>query len=197
VVVYLCRLPFYVYLSLSLSLSLLFLFLSLFPKANNRVDWESMEAHQAMIESPGYGPFLERVGVIMAGPPDLKHAVFTIYGTDGELSIAPSTVFKDTATVIEKFYFPLSVDVAAVDAATLSLVRSITETKGFKVVAKGWQLEKGEHEALGGLGLGKVLVMVTGFKTVENASTFGASKDHKDKIRRAGAKADECYVACL
>ncbi|KAM5357734.1 hypothetical protein ACJZ2D_015962 [Fusarium nematophilum] len=159
------------------------------------LDWESMAAHQAMIDSPGYGPFLERVGVLMADTPDLKHTVLTVYGTDGELSTAPSTALKDTATVIEKFYFPLTVDSAAVDAAALSLVQSATKTKGSKVAAKGWLLEQVEHKSLASAG--KVLMIITGWENIENASTFSMSKEHKDTLYNVGAKADEGYVVCF
>ncbi|KAM5349953.1 hypothetical protein ACJ41O_006458 [Fusarium nematophilum] len=166
-----------------------------FSETNARADWESMAAHQAMIDSPGYGPFLERVGVLMADTPDLKHTVLTVYGTDGELSTAPSTALKDTATVIEKFYFPLTVDSAAVDAAALSLVQSATKTKGSKVAAKGWLLEQVEHKSLASAG--KVLMIITGWENIENASTFSMSKEHKDTLYNVGAKADEGYVVCF
>ncbi|RSL91165.1 hypothetical protein CEP51_000401 [Fusarium floridanum] len=159
------------------------------------VDWESMEAHQAATESPQYGPFLEQVGTIMAGPPNLKHAVLNVYGADGELRLSPPvTAFRDTPTVIQKFYFPSSVDTSAVDTAALALVHSVKSLKGFKGAATGWLLEEVEHHALGGSS-GKGFVLVTGWGRSDLAGEFSTSLIANHELQIAGAKADEGFVA--
>lgn len=153
-----------------------------------------MEAHQAATESPRYGPFLNQVRTILAGPPNLKHAMLNVYGTNGEPSMSPPVLtFKDTPTVIQKFYFPSSVDTAAVEAASLSLVRSVKQSKGFKAAATGWLLEEIEHEALGG-SIGKGLVLVTGWEKSDLAREFSSSPIASRELQNVGAKANEDFV---
>ncbi|WAO96193.1 ABM domain-containing protein [Fusarium falciforme] len=159
------------------------------------VDWESIEAHQAATESPKYGPFLEKVSTILAGPPNLKHAMLNVYGAEGELSLSPpAAAFKGTPTVIQKFYFPASVDAAAVDASALEMVHSLRSLKGFKAAATGWLLEDVEHQALGG-SAGKGFVLVTGWENSGLAREFSTSLIANHELQRVGAKADEGFVA--
>ncbi|KAG7402846.1 hypothetical protein Forpe1208_v016767 [Fusarium oxysporum f. sp. rapae] len=157
------------------------------------LDWESMEAHQAMIDSPGYAAFLDHVGTIMEGAPNLKHTRFTIYDAEGEVDVPPSTAFKGMATTINKFYLPSSVDVATVNAEALSLLRSLARRHRPKAMAKGWLLEQVEHEAVGGIA--KVLVLVIGWDDPDKAMTFSASMEYKDKMNAIGAKASDSFVA--
>ncbi|KAJ4309587.1 hypothetical protein N0V84_011429 [Fusarium piperis] len=159
------------------------------------VDWDSMEAHQAATESPKYGPFLKQVSVILAGPPNLKHAVLNVYGADGELSLSPPVIaFRGTPTVIQKFYFPSSVDTAAVDTSALALVGSVKSLKGFKAAATGWLLEEVEHQALEG-SMGKGLVLVTGWENSGLAREFSISPIARHELQLVGAKADERFFA--
>lgn len=166
-----------------------------FCRADNEPDWESLEAHQAATESPKYGPFLEKVSTILAGPPNLKHAMLNVYGAEGELSLfPPAAVFKDTPTVIQKFYFPTSVDTAAVDVSALEIVQSVKNLKGLKATATGWLLEDVEHQALGG-SAGKGFVLVTGWENPGLAREFSTSLIANRELQRVGAKADEGFVA--
>ncbi|KAL2672202.1 hypothetical protein Neosp_012903 [[Neocosmospora] mangrovei] len=159
------------------------------------VDWESIEAHQAATESPKYGPFLEKVSGILAGPPNLKHAMLDVYGAEGELSLCPpATAFKNTPTVIQKFYFPTSVDTAAVDASALEVVHSVKSLKGFKAAATGWLLEEVDHQALGGSG-GKGFVLVTGWENPSLAREFSTSLIANYELQKVGSKADEGFIA--
>lgn len=171
------------------------IFLLLLCRTDNKPDWESMEAHQAATESSKYGPFLEQVSTIMAGPPNLKHSVLNVYGEDGALSLSPpATAFKDTPTVIQKFYFPSSVDASIVDTAALALVHSIKSLKGFKGAATGWLLEEVEHHALGGSS-GKGFVLVTGWESSDLAKEFSTSPIANNELQSVGAKADEGFIA--
>lgn len=157
-------------------------------------DWDSLAAHEAVMNSPAYGPFLERVGVIMARFPDLNHVQFSVYGKDGvEQSVAPCAALKNTYTVVEKFYFPASVDTAAVEAARASLVRGASQLPAFKVAACGWLMEEVEHPAVGGPG--RVLLLAIGFDNAQSAESFRLSQDRRETLRDVGAKADESWVA--
>jgi len=155
------------------------------------INWDSKAKHEEFMQSAAYQPFLNSLGSIMDGAPNLTHVDFK---PDGGLEKALSAPVTEIATLyfeeqlgaeydkdMEKFH-----EIVSKDAA------------GFLGAASGWSHEEIEHEKLGDK-KGKTYSLVVGWQDVKAHMDFRETQTFKDNIKlfRNNAKGVEMHHVAM
>ncbi|KAJ4984094.1 hypothetical protein SVAN01_10450 [Stagonosporopsis vannaccii] len=120
------------------------------------IDWESLDAHKAFMASDAYGPFLDRLPPIQAGPPSLFHLTFPSSPDSGTYP------FDAPVTECLSMYFDPSHDSATFDKSYLTFVAGMGRVQGSEATGfiGGWSVEthkvdgEGEEKKLFGAFIG-------------------------------------------
>ena len=139
------------------------------------------------MQTEAYGPFMQRFGEVVSGPPQLIHVDFN---SPGSLSKALSAPITEIAT----FYFdgePPSDYGSGVEKAE----QWIGDGDGYLGSAWGTTYEEVEREGV----KGKAAVVVIGWQSYEKHMAFRAREDFREKIGmlRGGSKAIEMHHVAM
>lgn len=136
------------------------------PVINHRcpADWDSLDAHNAFIDSDPYGPFLERLRPLLDGAPQLFHI---------KLPTSPSpSPFDAPVTECISLYFEPSIEESTYDKSFANFVAAAEKVQGSgaKGLVGGWGVE--EHRFEGDGDKMKVFGGFIGWPSVESHMEF-------------------------
>jgi hypothetical protein len=125
-------------------------------------DWESIGAHEKFTTSDAYGPFKERMALIMDGAPFLFHIKMTSASKGSGIS-----PFDAPVTGCSSLYFDLSHNEAAYDQTLSDLTIELEKVSdlGITGLTGGWSVQT--HEIEGDADKKKLFCVFTGWPNVQ------------------------------
>jgi quinol monooxygenase YgiN len=127
------------------------------------------------MSSPQYETFMESLGSLTAGPPDIRHVKFESYSTKS--MTAPITELFD-------MYLPASASnekKQELADASSNLIKAILNDEGSEGAMDGHVVESVSHKSLGDEE-GHALMAIIGWKSMENHTEFRNSESFKASI---------------
>ncbi|OCK79313.1 hypothetical protein K432DRAFT_355207 [Lepidopterella palustris CBS 459.81] len=156
------------------------------------IDWDSIEAHQAFMASPAYGPFGQGLGKILGGPPNLYH-----------INLPPSSPFSGPAaapvTELVSLYFPPDFATEEFDLNWIKFQGLIQNSaEGYHGSTGAWSVEEATYKGMGkdgAEGPAKLFFASIGWDSVDAHMKYRETDAFKDAIPllRQGCSAIEMY----
>ncbi|KAF2470414.1 uncharacterized protein BDR25DRAFT_287334 [Lindgomyces ingoldianus] len=156
------------------------------------IDWESIESHKDFMNSPSYGPFIERLKPLLAGPPHLLHVKLPSQSPFSHPGAAP-------ITECISMYFEPSYSTASYDPNWAKFKEGVEQmAKEAQGLTGGWGVEDVKHTVFGKEGEegeGKLFWAVIGWPSVDAHMKFRETEEFKKVIPylREGPKALEVH----
>lgn len=148
------------------------------------IDWDSIKSHKDFEQTEAYLPFVQKIGTIMSGPVQMRHAEFR----------APM-ITAAVAPIVEMLtlYFPDHVNRTNVDTTLLDFIQTIVENaKGFVGYTTGWVVEELEHEKIDGKA--RAYAVAIGWESLEAHMAYRDTQTFKDNIVKVRAIAEGLAV---
>ncbi|KAE9992626.1 hypothetical protein EG327_008369 [Venturia inaequalis] len=140
-------------------------------------DWNSIKSHKDFEQTEAYLPFVQKIGTIMSGPVQMRHAEFR-----APLATAAVAPIVELLTL----YFPDHVDRINVDTTLVEFIQTLVDNaKGFVGYTTGWVAEELEHEKIEGKA--RAYAVAIGWESLEAHMAYRDTQTFKDNIVKVRA----------
>ncbi|KAE9974330.1 hypothetical protein EG328_003914 [Venturia inaequalis] len=141
------------------------------------IDWNSIKSHKDFEQTEAYLPFVQKIGTIMSGPVQMRHAEFR-----APLATAAVAPIVELLTL----YFPDHVDRINVDTTLVEFIQTLVDNaKGFVGYTTGWVAEELEHEKIEGKA--RAYAVAIGWESLEAHMAYRDTQTFKDNIVKVRA----------